>query len=182
MQPMDELHKVDLRGKNVEDWKEIHKDYIYAWDRRIEFLPIREPFLSLNTISCLQYMSWFKVFGKLYLLLVDTRTLHAPGYSVSTGTYFRALMYPAFHTPMPTLIMSHMSSQMSPHVPSMITTLMHPLIEQSMLVSIIGSMLTYTGSGTPYTYAPIVSQTLTASLFYQGESSMQPSSTRVEDT
>ncbi|MBA0688460.1 hypothetical protein Goari_006247, partial [Gossypium aridum] len=37
---MHESDQVDLWGKNEEDWKEIHKDYIDAWDCRMEFLPI----------------------------------------------------------------------------------------------------------------------------------------------
>lgn len=33
---MEELHKVDLRKKNDEDWLEVHKDYIDRCDRLIK--------------------------------------------------------------------------------------------------------------------------------------------------
>ncbi|PPR84829.1 hypothetical protein GOBAR_AA35881 [Gossypium barbadense] len=72
-QDMEELHKVDLQGKNDEDWKEVHKDYIGAWNSRMEFLPICEPFFSSDTTTCLEYMSWFRVTSKSYLLLVEAR-------------------------------------------------------------------------------------------------------------
>ncbi|MBA0556238.1 hypothetical protein Golob_026354, partial [Gossypium lobatum] len=98
---MDELHNVDLRGKNNEDWKKIHKDYIDSWDRRMEFLPIREPFLSLDMTSYLEYMSQFRVTRKLYLLSVDTRSrqLHQkrqqrPPQYIFWGTNVSRILHP----------------------------------------------------------------------------------------
>ncbi|KAH1072927.1 hypothetical protein J1N35_025255 [Gossypium stocksii] len=44
LRDLKELHKVDIQGKKDEDWREVHKGYIEAWDHRIEFLPIRELF------------------------------------------------------------------------------------------------------------------------------------------
>ncbi|MBA0825071.1 hypothetical protein Goarm_021688, partial [Gossypium armourianum] len=44
------------------------------WDSRIEFLPILEPFISLDTEVWLEYMLWFKVADKPYLLSVEART------------------------------------------------------------------------------------------------------------
>ncbi|MBA0873091.1 hypothetical protein Goshw_026795, partial [Gossypium schwendimanii] len=45
------------------------------WDLKVplivmEFLPIHEPFFSSDTTSCLDYIPWFRVAGKLYLLSV----------------------------------------------------------------------------------------------------------------
>ncbi|MBA0729146.1 hypothetical protein Golax_022740, partial [Gossypium laxum] len=48
-------------GENDKYWKEIHNDYIDAWDRMMEFLPIREPFFLADTMSCLEYILWFRV-------------------------------------------------------------------------------------------------------------------------
>ncbi|MBA0851488.1 hypothetical protein Goshw_020661, partial [Gossypium schwendimanii] len=57
---MVEMHESE-RGKNEKYWKEIHNDYIDAWDRRIEFLPIRETFFLADTTSCLEYILWFRI-------------------------------------------------------------------------------------------------------------------------
>ncbi|KAG8489223.1 hypothetical protein CXB51_017296 [Gossypium anomalum] len=59
-----ELHKVDMRRKNNEDWREMHKEYIEAWDDRMDFLPIHKPFFLADTKACLEYLSWFKVTSK----------------------------------------------------------------------------------------------------------------------
>ncbi|KAH1096949.1 hypothetical protein J1N35_013870 [Gossypium stocksii] len=40
----------------------------------MKFLPIHEPFFSSDTMDCLEYMSWFRVVGKLYLLSVEARS------------------------------------------------------------------------------------------------------------
>lgn len=53
---MEELYKVDLWGKNDEDWQEVHKEYIDVLDRRMEFVPIREPFFLLDTTSFLEHI------------------------------------------------------------------------------------------------------------------------------
>ncbi|KAH1032139.1 hypothetical protein J1N35_044313 [Gossypium stocksii] len=68
---MEALHKLDLCGKTDENWKDYHKEYINIWDRRMEFLPIREPFFSSNIATCLKYIPQFRVIGKPYLLLVE---------------------------------------------------------------------------------------------------------------
>ncbi|MBA0795831.1 hypothetical protein Gohar_006662 [Gossypium harknessii] len=59
--------RVGMR-KNDDDWREMHKNYIEAWDRRMKFLSICEPFFSVNTMAYLKYLSWFKVISKSYLL------------------------------------------------------------------------------------------------------------------
>ncbi|PPR85624.1 hypothetical protein GOBAR_AA35066 [Gossypium barbadense] len=57
--------------KNDEDWREVNKESIEAWDRRMNFLPISEPFFSVDTVACLEYLSWFRLAGKSYLLSVE---------------------------------------------------------------------------------------------------------------
>ncbi|MBA0765837.1 hypothetical protein Gotri_014958, partial [Gossypium trilobum] len=73
-QNLKELHKVDMCGKNDEDWREVHNEYIEAWDRMIDFLPIRESFFLADTTICLEYLSWFRLAGKPYLLSVEARS------------------------------------------------------------------------------------------------------------
>ncbi|MBA0620258.1 hypothetical protein Godav_006012 [Gossypium davidsonii] len=57
--------RVDMWGKNDEDWAENH---IQAWDHRMKPIPVREPFLSANTVTTNDYLAWFRVVGKSYLL------------------------------------------------------------------------------------------------------------------
>lgn len=42
------LHKLDLQGKTDKNWQDYHKEYIDIWDRRMKFLPIREPFFLIE--------------------------------------------------------------------------------------------------------------------------------------
>ncbi|MBA0876153.1 hypothetical protein Goshw_000343 [Gossypium schwendimanii] len=67
---MEALHKLDLRGKNDENRQDCHKEYIDIWDRKMKFLPIREPFFSSDTMDCLEHMPWFRVVDKPYQLSV----------------------------------------------------------------------------------------------------------------
>ncbi|MBA0867162.1 hypothetical protein Goshw_027842 [Gossypium schwendimanii] len=65
--------------------RDIHKEYINAWDRKVEFLPIREPFFSLDTVACLEYMQWFRVIGKSYMLSMEARSRTALHSSTKEG-------------------------------------------------------------------------------------------------
>ncbi|MFQ6650209.1 hypothetical protein Gotur_022175 [Gossypium turneri] len=56
LRDMEALHKLDLWRKTDENWQDYHKEYIDIWDRRMEFLPIREPFFSSDIATCLEYM------------------------------------------------------------------------------------------------------------------------------
>ncbi|PPR87531.1 hypothetical protein GOBAR_AA33161 [Gossypium barbadense] len=101
-----ELYKVDMQRNNDKDWVEKHKEHIQAWDRRMESLPIREPFFSTNTAADIDYMMWFKVARKSYLLSPEARTQHyAPPPHV--GSFF---------VPVDVCFGAPMSSHSSPHV------------------------------------------------------------------
>ncbi|PPR84389.1 hypothetical protein GOBAR_AA36322 [Gossypium barbadense] len=80
---MEALHKLDLRGKTNENWRDYHKEYINIWDHRMKSLPIYEPFFSSDTTTCLEYMPWFRVADKPYLLLAEVKSrqlrLNRPG-------------------------------------------------------------------------------------------------------
>ncbi|MBA0668198.1 hypothetical protein Goklo_001144, partial [Gossypium klotzschianum] len=147
LQDLKELHKVGMHGKNDENWQELHKEYIEAWDHRMNFLPICEPFFLADTVACLEYLPWFRLASKLYLLLLKARSkkkqrrlpqqqrrarcsrtaapyyappLHVAGFSVSVGTYFGPPKPLAFYT----LMSTQMSGQMLTHALSPMTTLM----------------------------------------------------------
>ncbi|PPR98071.1 hypothetical protein GOBAR_AA22593 [Gossypium barbadense] len=53
---------------------EFHKDYIDIWDRRIDFILISEPFFKLDMMTSMEYMLWFRLVGKHYLLPVEARS------------------------------------------------------------------------------------------------------------
>ncbi|MFQ6651823.1 hypothetical protein Gotur_023996 [Gossypium turneri] len=56
------------------NWRDYHNKYINIWDRTIEFLPICELVFSSDTVACLEYIPWFRVVGKSYLLSVKCRS------------------------------------------------------------------------------------------------------------
>ncbi|MBA0810364.1 hypothetical protein Gohar_002367, partial [Gossypium harknessii] len=83
---MEALHKLNLQGKNDKNWQDYYKEYIDIWDCGMRFLPIREPFFLLDMTTCLEYLPWFKVADKLYLLSMEAKK--AP--------YCAPLQHPAF--------------------------------------------------------------------------------------
>ncbi|MBA0662007.1 hypothetical protein Goklo_006213, partial [Gossypium klotzschianum] len=52
----------------------IVREYIDIWDRKKDFIPTREPFFTPETVTSSEYMTWFRLAGKLYLLLVEARS------------------------------------------------------------------------------------------------------------
>ncbi|PPR86157.1 hypothetical protein GOBAR_AA34535 [Gossypium barbadense] len=54
--------------QNNEDWAEKHNEHIQAWDRRMKSIPARRPFFSVDTTTVDDYLTWFRVVGKPYLL------------------------------------------------------------------------------------------------------------------
>ncbi|KAH1120744.1 hypothetical protein J1N35_003904 [Gossypium stocksii] len=67
-QKLDDLHNIDLRGRLEEDWSTFHQKYIDIWQRRYDYLPTREPFLTPELATSPDYMDWFRHNGKPYLL------------------------------------------------------------------------------------------------------------------
>ncbi|MBA0694243.1 hypothetical protein Goari_004559 [Gossypium aridum] len=63
-----ELYKVDMQGKDNNNWTVWHGEYIDAWDRKIQFLLVCEPFFSADTLAADDYLALFRAIGKLYLL------------------------------------------------------------------------------------------------------------------
>ncbi|MFQ6647600.1 hypothetical protein Gotur_021893 [Gossypium turneri] len=98
---------------------------------------------------------------KIFPALQDIETLRKldlQGKSIKIGVYFATPLSPTYYTPMPTSI------------PTYLPTIMIP------------RYYTQPGFTTLYDYSSIVSQTPTASLIYQGGSSSQPPSCRMEGT
>ncbi|KAH1129576.1 hypothetical protein J1N35_000954 [Gossypium stocksii] len=74
---MNELHNMDIWGKNDKDWVEKHKEHIQAWDRRIESRLTRAPFFLVDTVTADHYLTWFRAIEKLYLLPPEAKNAHA---------------------------------------------------------------------------------------------------------
>ncbi|MBA0783220.1 hypothetical protein Gotri_000974, partial [Gossypium trilobum] len=59
---------IDLRGRLEEDWPTFYKKNIEIWQCRNDYLPMNEPFLTLELVTSLDYMDWFRHNDKPYLL------------------------------------------------------------------------------------------------------------------
>ncbi|MBA0662171.1 hypothetical protein Goklo_006351 [Gossypium klotzschianum] len=51
-----------------ENWIRFHAEYISMWNNRYELLPHREAIIALELACDLEYMPWFRLLGKPYLL------------------------------------------------------------------------------------------------------------------
>ncbi|MFQ6665973.1 hypothetical protein Gotur_032505, partial [Gossypium turneri] len=68
----DDQHKVDLRQLNT-DWTRYWSEYMEMWEDRYEYLPTQEPII-VSELSCVpEYMPWFRIHGKPYLLTPEER-------------------------------------------------------------------------------------------------------------
>ncbi|KAH1082789.1 hypothetical protein J1N35_022550 [Gossypium stocksii] len=83
---------IDLRERTYENWPTFHAQYINIWNNKYEFLPTREAIVLPELACYLEYMPWFRVHGKLYLLSEETR-----GYTIAyeeTTTELPRQLYP----------------------------------------------------------------------------------------
>ncbi|KAK5776160.1 hypothetical protein PVK06_044119 [Gossypium arboreum] len=64
---LDDEHKVDLRLLNM-DWPRHWSKYIEMWENRYDYIPIREPIIVPELACAPEYMPWFRIHGKPYLL------------------------------------------------------------------------------------------------------------------
>ncbi|MBA0615029.1 hypothetical protein Godav_015228 [Gossypium davidsonii] len=130
------------------DWGDICEQLLGG---RYKFLPIHEPIAALELAYYLEYMSWFRVHGKTYLLSKEVK-----GY--------------AYEPPSPTYYMS---------IPStFLMTMMSMTTYRSSMFGAptripIALPLVY-GTQYSYTLKLVVSQIPPGSLFYQGGPSLQP--------
>ncbi|XP_052476320.1 uncharacterized protein LOC128032073 isoform X1 [Gossypium raimondii] len=68
----DDQHKVDLRQLNT-DWTRYWSEYMEMWEDRYEYIPIREPIIVPELACVPEYMPWFRIHGKPYLLTPEKR-------------------------------------------------------------------------------------------------------------
>ncbi|MFQ6626382.1 hypothetical protein Gotur_004962 [Gossypium turneri] len=47
--------------------------YIQMWDDRYDYIPTREPIIVPELVYVLEYMPWFRIHGKSYLLSAEER-------------------------------------------------------------------------------------------------------------
>ncbi|KAK5825294.1 hypothetical protein PVK06_020109 [Gossypium arboreum] len=65
---LDDLHSIDLWGRSNENWIRFHAEYINIWNNRCKLLPHREAIIALELACYSEYMPWFRLLGKPYLL------------------------------------------------------------------------------------------------------------------
>ncbi|KAG8481755.1 hypothetical protein CXB51_026613 [Gossypium anomalum] len=68
----DEEHKVDLRLLNM-DWPRYWSGYIEMWENRYDYIPTRESIIVPELACVPEYMPWFRIHGKPYLLSEEQR-------------------------------------------------------------------------------------------------------------
>ncbi|MFQ6656219.1 hypothetical protein Gotur_026422, partial [Gossypium turneri] len=68
----DDQHKVDLRQLNT-DWTRYWFEYMEMWEDKYKYLPTRE-LIIVPELACVpEYMPWFRIHGKPYLLTPEER-------------------------------------------------------------------------------------------------------------
>ncbi|MFQ6654971.1 hypothetical protein Gotur_025724, partial [Gossypium turneri] len=68
----DDQHKVDFRQLNT-DWLRYWSEYMEMWKDRYEYIPTREPIIVSELACVSEYMPWFRIHGKPYLLTPEKR-------------------------------------------------------------------------------------------------------------
>ncbi|MBA0772402.1 hypothetical protein Gotri_007786, partial [Gossypium trilobum] len=69
---LNDEHKIDLRQSNM-NWPIFWSEYIKMWENWYDHIPTREPTIVLELACALDYIPWFKIHGKPYLLLEEQR-------------------------------------------------------------------------------------------------------------
>ncbi|KAH1130111.1 hypothetical protein J1N35_001489 [Gossypium stocksii] len=69
---LDDEHDIDLRQPNT-DWSRYWSNYIKMWENRYDYIPTREPIIVLELACVPEYMPWFRIHGKPYLLSEEER-------------------------------------------------------------------------------------------------------------
>ncbi|MBA0876300.1 hypothetical protein Goshw_010060, partial [Gossypium schwendimanii] len=69
---LDDHHKIDLWQLHM-DWPRFWSYYIQIWEDQYNYIPTREPIIVPELVCVPEYMSWFRIYGKPYLLSVEER-------------------------------------------------------------------------------------------------------------
>ncbi|MBA0875602.1 hypothetical protein Goshw_024925 [Gossypium schwendimanii] len=72
LEVLDDEHKIDLRQSNT-NWPVFFLEYIKNWENQYDHIPTREPIIVLELACVLNYISWFRIHGKPYLLSEEQR-------------------------------------------------------------------------------------------------------------
>ncbi|MFQ6652855.1 hypothetical protein Gotur_024536, partial [Gossypium turneri] len=68
----DDHHKIDLRLLGT-DWPRYWSEYTEMWENQNEYLPTKEQIIVPELACVPEYMPWFRIHGKLYLLTPEER-------------------------------------------------------------------------------------------------------------
>ncbi|KAK5833207.1 hypothetical protein PVK06_017024 [Gossypium arboreum] len=68
----DDEHKVDLRQLHM-DWPRFWLHYIEMWENQYDYIPTLEPIIVPELACIAEYMPWFRIHGKPYLLSKEER-------------------------------------------------------------------------------------------------------------
>ncbi|KAG8488602.1 hypothetical protein CXB51_016518 [Gossypium anomalum] len=69
---LDDHHKINLRQLHT-DWPRFWSHYIQMWEDRYDYIPTREPIIVPELACVPEYMPWFRIHGKPYLLSEEER-------------------------------------------------------------------------------------------------------------
>ncbi|KAG8481464.1 hypothetical protein CXB51_026217 [Gossypium anomalum] len=69
---LDDHYKIDLRQLHT-DWPRFWSHYIQMWEDRYDYIPTREPIIVPELACVPEYMPWFRIHGKPYLLSEEER-------------------------------------------------------------------------------------------------------------
>ncbi|MFQ6627550.1 hypothetical protein Gotur_004767, partial [Gossypium turneri] len=69
---LDDEHKIDLRRPDTH-WPLFHSEYIEIWENRYDNIPTRESIIVPESACDPDYMPWFRIHGKPYLLSEEER-------------------------------------------------------------------------------------------------------------
>ncbi|MBA0805297.1 hypothetical protein Gohar_004821 [Gossypium harknessii] len=69
---LDKEHKINLRRLNTY-WLVFHAKYMKIWENQYDNIPTDEPIIVSELACDPNYMSWFRIHGKPYLLLKEKR-------------------------------------------------------------------------------------------------------------
>ncbi|MBA0877990.1 hypothetical protein Goshw_018802 [Gossypium schwendimanii] len=68
----DDHHRIDLRQLNT-DWPRFYSEYIQMWEDRYDYIPTRKSIIVPELACVPEYMPWFRIYGKPYLLSPEER-------------------------------------------------------------------------------------------------------------
>ncbi|KAG8486315.1 hypothetical protein CXB51_019657 [Gossypium anomalum] len=102
---LDEEHKIDLRQTNMH-WSPFFSEYIEMWENRYDHIPTRELIIVPKLTCTPDYMLWFRIHGKSYLLSKEQRrrahTITEPNassdnaHTTAPSDYARCISWPLY--------------------------------------------------------------------------------------